>query len=324
MRIFLTGGSGFVGRAFAAAMAGRHEIVGLSRSKTSDDILETNGARPVKGDLGTVEAKDLLGHDVVVHCAAYVEQWGPWSTYWAVNVEGTRRLLEAAREAGVKRFVHIGTEAALLRGQHLRGVDETYPLALNSPFPYSRTKAHAEKLVREASDPDGGFETIVLRPRLVWGAGDTTLLPALKHMADTGSFVWISGGTARTSTTHIANLVHAMERALSEGRSGEAYFVLDDGGAIPFREMLSRLAMAAGFELNGPDVPGGLVRSLAYVLEKTWRLLGRANAPPITRFAANLLSRDCILIDEKARSELGYAPAMTREMGLAGLANSVR
>ena len=88
----------------------------------------------------------------VIHCAAHVEEWGPWEDYWRMNVDGTKQLLAVAKEAGVKRFVHIGTEAALFHGQAMLNVDETYPLSLNSPYPYSRTKAHAEKAVREAND----------------------------------------------------------------------------------------------------------------------------------------------------------------------------
>ena len=101
-----------------------------------------------------------------------------------------RRLLEAceaaAREAGVKRFIHIGTEAALVHGQDLHEVDERYPLAFDSPYPYCSTKARAEQAVREAYDPAGGFTTPVLRPRFIWGPGDATLLPALPKMAQPG------------------------------------------------------------------------------------------------------------------------------------------
>ena len=255
-----------------------------------------------------------------MHCAAYVEEWGLWSAYWRTNVEGTQRLLNAAKKAGVKRFVHIGTEAALLKGQDLMNADETYSLALSSPFPYSRTKAYAERAVREASDPKNGFETIVIRPRFVWGPGDETLLPILRRLSDTGQFVWVDGGGHKTSTTYIGNLVYAMELALTKGNSGEAYFVLDDGGPVSFREFLPRLAEAAGFQLVGRDVPGWVVRCIAFLSEKAWRALPLSGAPPLTRFGANILSRECILEDTKARTQMGYLPPFTRSEGLTALA----
>jgi hypothetical protein len=252
-----------------------------------------------------------------VHCAAYVEEWGPWADYWRVNVEGTQRLLAAAREAGVHRFVHIGTEAAILHGQSLHNADETVPLALDSPFPYSRTKAHAEKHVREANAPS--FETIVVRPRFVWGPGDETILPALRAMVAAGRFAWIDGGRNRTSTTYIANLSYAIELALTNGRAGDAYFVLD-GEAVQFRDFLTRLANAAGLALPGRNVPGWLARAIAYAGERTWRVFSLKGRPPLTRFAASILSRDCILSDAKARREMGYAPPFTIEQGLAAMA----
>ena len=322
MKIFVTGTSGFVGGAFVKEAGARHVMAAMSRSEQSDAKITALGTVPVRCDLANVSAEHLKGCDAVMHCAAYVEEWGPWSAYWRANVEGTKHLLAAAKKAGVKRFVHIGTEAALLKGQDLIDADETYPLALDSPFPYSRTKAHAEKAVRTANDPARGFETIVVRPRFVWGPGDETLLPILRRMSEAGRFAWIDGGHHKTSTSYIGNLVYAMELALSNGRSGEAYFVLDDGGPVAFRDFLPKLAEAAGFELKGREVPGWLARSIAFLSEKVWRTLPLSGAPPLTRFGANILSRECILVDAKARAEMGYAPPFTREQGLAALVAS--
>lgn len=320
MQIFVTGASGFVGGAFVQAARGKHDIRAMSRSETSDARIQMLGATPVRCALGQVTPGHLAGCEAVVHCAAYVEEWGPWSAYWQVNVEGTKQLLEAAKRAGVRRFVHIGTEAALFRGQHLDHVDEKYPLAFDSPFPYSRTKAFAEKAVREANDRSGGFTTIVVRPRFVWGPGDETLLPVIKKMSEKGQFAWIDGGRHKTSSTYIGNLVHAMELALTNGKGGEPYFVLDGGEPLVFRDLLTRLSQAAGFELKGREVPGWLVRSIALVAEKLWRGLSLPGKPPITRFAAAIMSRDCILSDAKARSEMGYLPQFTIEDGLAAMA----
>jgi nucleoside-diphosphate-sugar epimerase len=102
----------------------------------------------------------------------------------------------------------------------LRGVDETAPLAFDSPYPYCRTKALAEQAVPD--DNCGSFETIVLRPRFIWGPGDQTILPLLQKMAVSGGWMWIDHGRAVTSTTHIENLVEAIELALTKGQAGEA------------------------------------------------------------------------------------------------------
>jgi nucleoside-diphosphate-sugar epimerase len=201
MRIFITGASGFVGRAFISATAHKHVLFAMSRGETSDKKIIEAGATPIRCSLDDVTAEHMAGVDAVIHAAAYVEQWGTPHDFWHTNVEGTQRLLSEAKKAGVRRFIHIGTEAVLLRGQRLIHVDETYPLALNSPSPYSRTKAHAELAVREANDPANRFESIVLRPRFVWGPRDERLLPTLSHMSAINRFVWVDEGRHNTSTT---------------------------------------------------------------------------------------------------------------------------
>ncbi|MGD0866538.1 MAG: NAD-dependent epimerase/dehydratase family protein [Rhizomicrobium sp.] len=323
MNIFITGASGFVGGAFAKEAEGRHTFTAMSRSEKSDVKIVAAGATPVRCTLDNVTAAHLKGADAIVHCAAYVEEWGPWSDYWRINVDGTKRMLAAAKEAGVRRFVHIGTEAALFYGQDMRNVDETYPLALNSPFPYSRTKAHAEKAVREANDAAKGFETIVVRPRFVWGPDDETILPAVKSMAEQGRFAWIGGGRNKTSTTYIGNLSYAIDLALTKGQSGEAYFVLD-GPPVVFRDLLTRMAAAAGFTLPDRNVPAWLIRAIAYVSEKAWRILPLSGRPPLTRFTAGIMSCDCILVDAKARRDMGYQPPFSMDQGMEALAASVR
>lgn len=318
MRVFVTGASGFVGGA-AARMLLRsgHDVRAMSRSEKSDAAIHAVGATPVRCDLESVTAADISDAEIALHCAAFVEQWGPRDAWKRFNVDGTARTLKAAREAGVTRFIHISTESVLWRGQHLRGVDETYPLAPNSPYPYASTKAQAEMLVREANA--AGFETIVLRPRFIWGPGDTTLMPTITTLAREGKFMWVDGGRARTSTTHIDNLVHAIALALTTGRAGEAYFILDDG-VRTMREMISGIAAAQGVALPDKSLPGWVADAVGATCEGLWRALPLKNEPPITRFSAMILSRDAVLKDDKARRELGYRPVITVEEGLRALA----
>jgi len=317
-RIFITGASGFVGGAIAAALARTHEVLAMSRSSASDAAIEVLNARPIRCELGAVRSEDLSGSDAVVHCAAFVKQWGTRRQFWTANVEGTSRMLDAARRAGVRRFIHIGTEAALFRGQNMRNIDEAYPYPERTPFLYSETKAAAERAVLAAVA--GGFETISIRPRFVWGPGDQTILPALEAMVRAGRFVWIDHGRAQTSTTHIANLVHAVRLALERGYGGNAYFVTDEG-ATTMREFLTALLATRGVSPPDKSIPGWLARSLGAVVEAGWRVSGMRSEPPLTRFAASMMSRDCTIRVDKARRELGYAPILSRADGLAALAH---
>lgn len=320
MRIFVTGASGFVGGAAARKfVSDGHDVRAMSRSEKSDAVIAALGATPVRCDLENLKAGDIGDAEAVLHCAAFVEQWGPKDAWRRFNVEGTAHTLAAAKAAGAQRFIHISTESVLWRGQHLRDVDETYPLALNSPYPYSWTKARAEMLVRAATAPD--FTTIILRPRFIWGPGDTTLLPTLRKMAAGGQWMWIGGGRARTSTTHIANLVRAIELALSKGRGGEAYFVLDDG-VRTMKQMISGIAATENIVLPEKEMPVWLGDLFGRACEAIWGLFGLQEEPPLTRFSAMIMSRECVLKDDKARAELGYAPVISVADGLRALARA--
>lgn len=316
----MTGATGFIGGAIVQRLAPRHTVFAMSRSRTGDDTIRKLGAEPVRCDLTTLATMRIPSCDAVVHCAAWVEPWGTRADYERANVEGTEHVLAAAKAAGARRFVHMSTEAVLWRGQHLRDVDETHPYPKRTPFLYAETKAEAERRVVAANTP--GFETIVLRPRFVWGPGDRTLVPEAKAMVERGAFVWLDGGRRRTSTTHVANLAHATELALERGRGGEVYFVTD-GETHDFKSFLTRLMAAHGVTLPERSLPGWLVRPIAALVEGLWRAVGPDGAPPLTRHAVALLCCDCTLRDEKARRELGYLPVVTVEAGLRELAATV-
>ena len=189
------------------------------------------------------------------HAAAHVEQWGPWEAFQRATVDGTGQVLAACREAGVQRFVHVGTEAALVDGNALVNADETWPLKPESRAYYPRSKARAEQMV-VAANGAGGMETVVVRPRFVWGPGDTTLVPEIVELIRSGKFAWVGGGGHLTSTAHVDNVVEGLVLAADKGRGGEAYFVTD-GDPIAFRDMITALVATAGRRSRQPQRAGG-------------------------------------------------------------------
>ena len=316
MRIFVTGATGFIGGAIAGQLAQCHEVSALSRSPGGDEKIRALGATPIRGDLSTLEAGDIPDCDVVIHCAAHVEPWGTREATWLINVDGTDRVLAAARAAGARRFLHMSTEAVLWHGQDMNDVGEDAPYPAKTPYLYAETKAEAERRVLAANADD--FQTLALRPRFVWGPGDQTLVPQILEMKQRGAFMWLDGGRAVTSTTHIANLVHATELALERGRGGEAYFVTD-GETTDFRSFLTKLLAAHGVPLGGTTFPGWIARPAAALLEGAWRALRITSAPPLTRHAVDLMCCRCTLRIDKIRDEIGYAPILDVETGLAQL-----
>lgn len=319
---FVTGGSGFIGGALIRRLVAEGwDVHALVRSEASAQKVTALGAKAIAGDLADVPSMAVGAQycEIAFHCAAHLGDWGTREEFERGNVQGTRNALAAARQAGLRRFVHVGTEAALLAGKPLVEVDERAPLRFDSPALYSSTKARAEEAVIEANL--NGLETVVVRPRFVWGRGDTTLLPLLTDAVRSGRFAWIGGGHHRTSTTHIDNTVHGLMLAAERGAPGGVYFVTD-GEPVVFRDFITRLLATQGVEAPTRSVPTRAARAVAATSEAAWRLLPLPGRPPLTRLTVWVSGLETTLDITRAREELGYAPVKTIDDGLAEMGRS--
>jgi nucleoside-diphosphate-sugar epimerase len=316
---FVTGGSGFIGgRLIERLRADGYSVRALARSTAAAERVTARGAEPVQGELADVAAMraGAEGCELAFHAAATLGDWGKREDFERGNVDGTRNALRACADAGVRRFVHVGTEAVLLDGQPLVNVDETAPLRPDSPALYSASKARAEQAVLAANRD--GFETVVVRPRFVWGSGDTTLLPVMIEMVRSGRFAWIGGGRHRTSTTHVENTVEGLVLGATRGRPGNVYFVTD-GEPVVFREFVTDLLATQGAQPPSRSIPTWAAAALASAGETAWRLAPLPGRPPLTRFAYWVSAQECTIRIDKAREQLGYAPVKTIADGLAEL-----
>ena len=317
---FVTGGSGFIGGALIERLRREGwEVRALARSDSAAQKVRERGAVPVSGD---IEQEAMLregasGAEVAFHAAAKVEDWGDPDEFERLNVRGTENVIAACREAGVRRLVHVGTEAALMAGDPLVNVDEAAPLRPDSPALYPSTKAKAEQRVRDANGDE--LETVVVRPRFVWGRGDTTLLPTLVELVRSKRFRWVGGGGQLTATTHVDNTVEGLWLAATKAPAGSVYFVTD-GEPVVFREFVSRMLETQGVTPPTGSVPARAAGGAARAAEGLWRLLRRPGRPPLTRFSIWVSSQECTIDIGRAERELGYRPVKSREQGLAELA----
>jgi nucleoside-diphosphate-sugar epimerase len=322
MRAFVTGGSGFVGKRLITALRERGDAVrGLGRSEAARKEVSQLGAEPWEGDLSDVEVlkRGMEGCEVVFHSAAVVKQWGPRADFFTANVRGTEHVLEAARAVGVKRLVHVSTEAVLVDGTPLINVDETRPLPDNPIGHYAATKNAAERLVLSVNSPE--LTTLAVRPRFIWGMGDNTVLPSIIEAVKSGRFRWVDGGHYKTSTCHVDNCVEGLLLAAEKGQGGQAYF-LTDGAPVDFRDFITAMLKTQGVEPGHKTIPRGLAMGVATVSEVLWNFLRLPGSPPVTRSELLLAGMELTVSDAKARRELGYEGHVSREAGLRELARA--
>lgn len=311
MKIFVTGGSGFLGsRLIPKLVEGGHEVVALVRSGSSSDKVRALGATPVRGDLDNVDELTLPMVDAVVHAAAHFRFAGPRAPYFRANVAGTETLLNAAQQAGATTFVYVSAAGVVMddHGTPLSGVDETAPTYPDSFSGYVASKARGEAAVLAANRP--GFRTIALRPPALWGPGGP-FSERLPHAIESGQFAFVARGEYPVSTIHVDNAVEAIQCALDRGTGGRPYFV-NDRDTITFRDFVAGHARAQGLSVEGVrSVPYPAAFALGRILEAAWALRRDKGDPPITRTMIRMIGREFTTDDTAARRELGYTGAVT-------------
>ncbi|WP_189133134.1 NAD-dependent epimerase/dehydratase family protein [Wenjunlia tyrosinilytica] len=326
MRVLVTGASGFLGSHIVDACVRAGDEVRVLVRKESDlgHLRTVPGIEFAYGDLRDTASlrAAALGVDVVHHSAARVTDRGTRAQFREENVEGTRRLMTAARQGGARRFVFISSPSALMgiRDGDRLDIDESEPYPRRFLNLYSETKAAAERLVLAADRPD--FTTVALRPRAVWGPRDHSgFLPRLLAKMMTGSLPDLSGGRpVYASLCHCDNAAAASVRAARAGGvGGRAYFVADPEPV----EVWSTLAdLAARFGGTPPTkrVPLGLLRAVAFTADMVWKLppLAERTSPPLSRYSLALLTRSATYDTSAARRDL-TAPVVDHETGMEQL-----
>jgi len=306
--------------------------------------LEDVGVAVLRGDLARGADVDrcfaeaaAAGCETVFHVAALAGSWGPESAYRAVNIEGTEHVIAACRNHGLRRLVYTSSPSVVLSGRDVEGGDESLPYPAHWLAHYPATKAAAEQRVLAAND--GELATVSLRPHLIWGPGDGHLLPRLVDRSRRGRLRRIGQGDKLIDAVYIDDAAQAHlladGRLLGEregagrgsaqrpGRDGEPVagraFFITAGDPIETWTMVNHLLAAAGEPPVTKRISARAARNAGAVLEAVWRLLRLSTEPPMTRWVAEELSTSHWFDISAARRDLGYAPRVSLQDGLARL-----
>ncbi|MBD8078628.1 NAD-dependent epimerase/dehydratase family protein [Cellulosimicrobium arenosum] len=317
MRVLVTGASGLLGGAVARVLAARGDQVRTFQRRPSG----VAGVEDVAGSLvdPRAVAAAVTGADAVVHLAAKVSLTGDPAEFAAVNVDGTRTLLDAAERAGVRAFVQVSSPSVAHLGDSLVGVGAGPADPRRARGEYARTKAAGELL---ALARDGGtLRVVAVRPHVVWGPGDTQLVERVVDRAARGRLPLLGHGAALIDTTYVDNAADGIVAALdrlgdrTDVVGGRAY-VLTNGEPRPVADLLTGICRAAGVEPPRWRVPAGLARTAGGMVEAAWRVRPGADEPPMTRFLAEQLSTAHWFDQRETWSDLDWTPATTIDEGL--------
>ena len=300
MRVFVTGATGFVSGAVVRRLRSRGDtVVALVRSRSRAAALDALGCSLVEGDVAAVDAEAMRGCDAVIHAAAIYEigvSRERARTMEATNVDGTRRVLRAARDAAVPRVVYVSTIAAFgnTRGKVVaEGFVPTEP----PTSVYEDTKRRAHAIAAEAAA--AGLPAIIVQPGQVYGPGDHSEIGAnLRRLAD-GRLLFRALARVGLSFVHVDDVADGIVRALDRGEIGESYVL---GGEIAtLDDAYAAVAAVTGRRVPALVMPTALLRVTAALAPSLREVVRSADG--VTFWAT----------DAKARATLGTRPRTLRD-----------
>jgi nucleoside-diphosphate-sugar epimerase len=306
-RVFITGALGFIGRALADRLrSGGWEVAGVdvradpARGVVAGDVSEPCGWQ-----------REVAASALVIHTAAIVSNVPGLAEQWRVNVLGTRRALDAAYDAGVRRFVHLSSVRAFSDRDFPDGVEESWPVRPDGSA-YVETKIASEQVALQAHAA-GEVEVTVVRPADVYGPGSRpwTLVPL--ELIRSGRALLPARGRGIFSPVYIDNLVDGIELAARHPEAAGEVFTISDGRAVTTAEFFGyyREMLGAG---RITRVPTAVATALAAVAATVNRLRGHPTEE--TPEAVRYLARQGTYSIEKARRVLGYEPRVSLDEGM--------
>jgi nucleoside-diphosphate-sugar epimerase len=322
MKVLVTGGTGFTGSHLVRRLLQKGQQVSVIDSQKGlfDEELKAAGAII---DLGSITDQGLLnkavsGCEVVYHLAAAFRQLNvPERHYWDVNVEGTRQLLDTALRSGVRKFVYCSTQGVHGHIANPPG-NENSPIAPEDYYQY--TKYKGEEVVREYVEK--GLDAVTIRPTAIYGPGDPARFLILFRLVKRGRFLMFGNGNTFYHPVYIDNLVDAFELAAArDGVRGKSY-IIGDERYYTLNELVQKIASAMNVSVKIYHAPFLPLWTAAWTCEKVCKPLHLS--PPLFRRRVDWFRQSRAFSMENARRDLGYAPKVGIEEGLANTAKWYR
>jgi nucleoside-diphosphate-sugar epimerase len=299
MRIAVTGATGFIGGVLARRFARLgHTVFAFGRRPAVMAPPYLTNYRQWELPSALTQAPAA---DVVIHCAAKVGDWGEAADYDRINVGGTKAVLEAFGNAAC--FVHVSSGSVYSNDQPIRHLSEDAAVGSRLYTAYAESKAKAEQLISGS-----GRGVVILRPHIVYGPGDPTLLPRLFAARRFGWLPVPGNGSSYLSVTHVLNFVHAVECVLERSVTN-GIFNIADPEPMRVDDIFRTFLQRNGVPVRIVHIPRSLAWAAAVASEWLWRTAGKQHAPRLTRYVVTHVAGGHTLDLRRAIETLGYAPA---------------
>ncbi|MBD3413045.1 MAG: NAD-dependent epimerase/dehydratase family protein [Candidatus Aminicenantes bacterium] len=309
MKVFVTGASGFIGRALVRELLKRKHQVDLFLHEKG--IPEENFCQVHKGDICDSDKLKaaLKGVDILYHLAASMgASQADEREFIRINQKGTEAVFKAAMEAQVKKGIHFSSAGVLGDVAQNKAVAEDYPA--NPISVYDRTKWEGEKQALAFSKQ--GMKVVVLRPGWVYGPGDKRTFKLIQAIANK-KFVFVIGEKTLQTPVYIRDLIKGILLCAEKGKNGEIYHLGGDE-VMTVRHISECIADAAQVRFPVIHLPLALIKSAACLLQNVYKIFNREAPLTMGRLAFFVHSKPLSI--RKAREELGFSPEFDFQTGI--------
>lgn len=323
MKVLITGATGFLGKYIVEELLeNNYEVIAFGRNEKAGEKLQKIGAVFLKGDL--TNKGDLYsasaGVDAVVHAGALSSVWGKWQDFYETNVLGTENVLEVCCERNIKKLVFISSPSIYASAKDQLNICEDEAPEKNELNFYIKSKIMAERKVKEYSE----ISSVILRPRGLFGVGDTSIIPRLLHLNKTIGIPLFSEGKQKVDITCVENVALAVRLSLEkENTSGKVYNITNDE-PMEFRDIIEMFFKEIGDKPKFIKLNYSFIKILVCCIEKIYKNFNLSKEPPLTEYSLYLLKYSQTLSIEKAKRELEYKTKMTALEGVKKYAKSNR
>lgn len=317
MKVLVTGATGFLGEYIIDELLGKkYQVAAFGRNeKKGQKLCEKEGNISfIKGNFENPEDLDKLEEDIdfIIHAGGLSSVWGRWEDFYNSNVKGTENIIAFSRKRKIRKLVFISSPSIYAKAEDGLFIREEEAPEENSLNFYIKSKLLAEKRIKSLKE----IPWVIIRPRGLFGIGDTSIIPRLLKLNDKKGIPLFSEGNQMVDVTCVENAALAVRLALEkEVAAGKTYNITNDE-PMKFKEILNLFFNEMGIEGNYRRMNYPLVKKIVEIMEKTYLFLKIRKEPLLTLYTLYLLKYSQTLSVEKAKRELGYKPRLTVKEGV--------
>lgn len=324
-KILVTGATGFLGKYLISELTSNgYNVVALGRNEKIGKSLNDSNVEFVKCDLKDYEKleKVISNVDGVIHAGALSTVWGKWDDFYSANVLGTENVVNACKKHSVSKLVYVSSPSIYTERRDRFNIDENDYDENNELNYYIKSKILSEKIVEDANKQ--GLNTTIVRPRGLFGIGDTSLIPRILRINKKFGVPLVNNGENIIDITCVENVAYALRLCLEKEISNGKIYNITNGEPTKFKEILENFMNDIGMEPKYLNLSQKAIYNVSAFIENTYKKFNILKEPPLTKYTAITLAYSQTLNIEKAIDELEYKPIMTLKEGIKKYAEDYR